>query len=182
MTTANKHPTYNIILCGFMGTGKTTVAQLIATRLGWRFADTDHVIELRQGRSVREIFAEEGEAFFRRQESALCLELGTWRRTVIATGGGIVLSPDNRAALERAGMVICLEAPPEELVLRLSRTLPDRPLLAGAVDPAQRIRELLAERAAAYAAVPYHIDTAGCTPRAVADAALELWNQTRQHQ
>src|SRR4051812_8953129 len=85
----------NIILCGFMGTGKTTIGQRVSARLDWQFIDTDQVIEARQGRLIREIFAQDGEPAFRRLESELCLELSSWRHMVIATGGGIVLNPDN---------------------------------------------------------------------------------------
>jgi shikimate kinase len=168
----------NIILCGFMGTGKTTVGELLAERLGWRFVDTDSLIETRLGgRPISQIFAEEGEAFFRRWESRICEELVRSKHEVIATGGGLVLNPANRAALNRAGMVVCLEAPADEIVARLHGAT-DRPLLAGA-DPLARIRELLATRAEAYSSLPYHIDTAGCSPEQVARQVLALWRKYR---
>jgi shikimate kinase len=165
----------NIILCGFMGTGKTTVGQIIAARLGWSFVDTDALIESRQGRSVQVIFAQEGEGPFRQLEHALCEELIGWRRTVIATGGGIVIDPVNRANLARAGLVICLEAPADEIMRRLADQT-DRPLLAGA-DPAQRIADLLARRAEAYRALPNRVNTAGLAPERVAERIIDLWEQ-----
>ncbi len=163
----------NIILCGFMGTGKTTVGKLVAERLGWRFVDTDQVIESRDGRSIKAIFAQDGEAAFRRMEAELCAELVGWRRTVIATGGGIVLEPANRENLASAGLVVCLEAPASEIVGRLSGVT-DRPLLADA-DPVVRINDLLAARAEAYSALPYHVNTAGCLPEHVAQQVIALW-------
>ncbi len=166
----------NIILCGFMGTGKTTIGRIIAGRLGWPFVDTDQVIEARQGKTIRAIFAEQGEPFFRRLESDLCVELAGWRQTVIATGGGIVVNADNRAALHRAGLVVCLDAPAEEIAERLAGVM-DRPMLAGD-DPIARVRELLAVRAEAYGAIPCHINTAGRAPEILADEVIKLLGQT----
>jgi shikimate kinase len=171
----------NIILCGFMGTGKTTVGRLVAAQLGWQFEDLDHIIETRQGKPIREIFAEQGEAAFRRLEADLCAELVNWRQHVIATGGGAVVDPANRASLQRAGLVICLDAPAEEIVARLAGMpagVTDRPMLSGA-DPVQRVRELLAKRSGAYNAIPYHIDTAGCSPEGTAEAIIALWREAQ---
>lgn len=169
----------NIILCGFMGTGKSTVGRLVAARLGWPFVDTDAVIEAREGKPIRQIFAEQGEPYFRALEVGLCREIATeWRGRVIATGGGIVIDPQNREALTRAGLVICLTAPADVLYERL-RGETDRPLLAGS-DPAARIAELLQARAAAYGALPHQIDTVRCTPAHVADAVLALWEGQNQ--
>jgi shikimate kinase len=167
----------NIILCGFMGTGKSTVGRLIADRLGWRFVDTDQLIEARVGRTVSQIFAQNGEAFFRQWESRICQELIEARHTVIATGGGIVLAPPNREALNRAGLVVCLDAPATEIVARLHGAT-DRPLLAGA-DPVARVTELLAARAGAYSAIRCHVDTAGKTPQEVASRIVALWEAER---
>ena len=163
----------NIILCGFMGTGKSTVGRLIAERLGWRFVDTDQLIEERAGRTVKDIFAQDGEAVFRQWESRICQELAALQKTVIATGGGIVLNPDNRDALARAGLVVCLDAPASEIVARLAGVT-DRPLLAGA-DPVTRVAELLAARASAYGALEHHVATAGKTPQEVAALVMAVW-------
>lgn len=168
----------NIILCGFMGTGKTTIGQIIAGRLGWPFVDTDQVIEERQGKTIHTIFAEQGEPFFRRLESDLCVELADWQQTVIATGGGTVVNPENRAALQRAGLVVCLDAPAEAIAARLAGVT-DRPMLAGN-DPVARIRDLLTLRTAAYGAIPCHVDTAGRTPEAIADEVIQLWAQNKR--
>ncbi|MEP7288715.1 MAG: shikimate kinase [Chloroflexota bacterium] len=177
MTTSNRPPN-NIILCGFMGTGKTTVGQYLAATLRWPFVDTDRLIEQRQGKSISAIFAENGEPFFRQIESALCEEMIAWRRTVIATGGGIVLKAENRDALNRAGVVVCLEAPAHEIVERLVGKT-DRPLLMGS-NPEARVNELLAVRASAYAALPHHIDTAGRSSKKVARSVLVLWKHIQR--
>ncbi len=170
----------NIILCGFMGTGKTTVGKLVAARLGWRFVDTDNLIEARLGgRPVSRIFAEDGEAVFRQWESRICEDLARSEHDVIATGGGVVLNPANREALSRAGMVVCLEAPAEEIVARLAGVT-DRPLLAGA-DPHARVGELLAVRAEAYGALPSHVNTSGCSPEQVAGTIITLWSKYRAY-
>jgi shikimate kinase len=170
----------NIILCGFMGTGKTTVGKLLAAQLGWRFVDTDDLIAAQLGgRSIKQIFAEDGEPFFRMWESRICDELAWSSRHVIATGGGAVLNPANRDALNRAGMVVCLEASPDEIVTRLAGVT-DRPLLTGA-DPRVRVRELLAARAGAYGALPFHVNTSGCSPEEVSGRIITLWGQYCAH-
>src|SRR5947208_11489758 len=94
---SSRHPV--IFLVGYRGSGKTTVARALADRLGWTWADADVVLEARHGRSIRQIFAEEGEAGFRDKEAALLEDLCGLRRHVIATGGGIVLRPENRRRL-----------------------------------------------------------------------------------
>lgn len=151
--------TINIVLTGFMGTGKTTVGHLLAARLGYAFVDTDEMIVQRDGRPIPTIFAEEGEAYFRGLETAVSLELSTQSDLVIATGGRLMLDPINAEVLERNGRVFCLTASPEEIVARVGGG--GRPLL-DVPDPAVRIRELLAERAAGYGRYP-QIDTTGKT-------------------
>ncbi|MBX3083050.1 MAG: shikimate kinase [Anaerolineae bacterium] len=170
----------NIILCGFMGTGKSTIGRIVASRLGWQFVDTDQVIETRQGRTIREIFEGTGEDAFRQLETDLCKELATWTNHVVATGGGIVLRPENRDLLRQAGMVICLEASAEEIFRRLQHAT-NRPLLSSP-DPQQRIRELLEARAEAYGSLPYHLNTAGCKPSDTANLVIRLWkSRSRKH-
>lgn len=170
----------NIILCGFMGTGKSTIGRIVAARLGWEFADTDTLIEEQQGYTVREIFEQQGEAVFRQLETDLCAAMSTWQENVIATGGGIVLRQENRDHLQRAGLVICLEAPAEEIYRRLQHAT-NRPLLQSD-DPLQRIRELLAERAEAYGALPLHIGTVGMRPGETASMIIRLWKERKKRQ
>lgn len=164
----------NLVLTGFMGTGKTTIGRLVAERLGLPFLDMDAEIERRAGQPVKAIFASQGEAAFRQMEHDLCQELAARRGLVIATGGGALLDPASRASLNDSGLVICLTAEPEALVARLAG-VDDRPLLHGD-DPAGRIRALIASRQAVYAALPFQLDTTHLTPEGVMEAVLDLWH------
>lgn len=200
-----------LVLVGMMGAGKTTVGRALAARLGWAFLDLDDLVEQAAGRTVGALFAQEGEAGFRRREEQALAWALALERVVIATGGGVVLSEANRAKLAAEPWVVWLEAPPEELARRLAGPeAAGRPLLAGSVagaaaeeavseavsmvgasrklgaSPAggppdhppaglaQRLAQLLQERAGAYAAVArYRIPTAGRPVAAVTEAVLE---------
>src|SRR5262245_38860810 len=109
----------NLILVGFMGTGKTSAGQAVAARLGWQFVDTDLMIEARCGRPVAAIFAEEGEAAFRAAEAETVREAAALRHAVIATGGGVLNDPANLAALQASGVLVCLTALPEVILARV---------------------------------------------------------------
>jgi len=139
----------NIILTGFMGTGKTTVGKLLAAELGYEFIDTDTVIATRCGFSIPEIFRESGEAAFRRMEADLVRELAEREGLVIATGGRLMLDSANEAALSRKGMVFCLVATPDIILSRLKKNRHSRPLL-NVPNPGERIVELLQQRAEGY--------------------------------
>ena len=153
----------NVVLTGFMGTGKSTVGKLAARALGYAFVDTDHLIEERAGRTIPEIFREEGEAAFREMEHAVAVELSEREGLVIATGGRLMLDPANAAALEGSGRVFCLTAAPEEILRRVSADGPAmRPLLAVA-DPMERILSLLEERREGYGRFP-QLSTTGKSP------------------
>jgi shikimate kinase len=118
----------NIFLVGLMGAGKTTVGRLLAKRLGRRFIDTDHEIEARCGVKIPTIFEMEGESGFRKREAQVIDELTQEKNLVLATGGGAVLSPENRTNLHERGVVFYLRANPHELWLR-TRNDKGRPLL-----------------------------------------------------
>ncbi|MEW5986475.1 MAG: 3-dehydroquinate synthase [Chloroflexota bacterium] len=142
-----------IVLTGFMGTGKSTVGRALAARTGRTFIDTDELIEQRTGRAIAEIFADEGELFFRQWESKIAQELGGQPDLVIATGGRLMLDPLNAAALGHNALVFCLTAEPEEIVARLQGDAARRPLLQSP-NVADRIRQLLSGRAQAYGRFP----------------------------
>ena len=140
----------NIVLTGFMGTGKTTVGRLLAERLGYEFVDTDRLIEERHGK-IGDLFRSVGEEGFRRIERDLATELADRERLVISTGGRMMLDPHNVASLSRNGRVFCLVATPDEIFDRVVNddSKIERPLLS-VPDPHRRIVELLAERSPDY--------------------------------
>jgi shikimate kinase len=162
----------NIILTGFMGTGKSTVGKILAERLGYGFVDTDELIVAQSGRTIAEIFEADGEAVFRQMEAAVAEQLAGERGLVIATGGGFMLNAANAEAMERSGQVFCLKAPAEEILRRLEADDNRRPLLAVA-NPFERIETLLAEREAEYGRF-VGVENAGKTPGEIATQIIHL--------
>jgi shikimate kinase/3-dehydroquinate synthase len=146
----------NVVLIGFMGTGKTAVGRSVAARLGRPFIDTDTLIEGRAGRPVSEIFAEEGEEAFRRLEADVVAAASAQDGVVIATGGGVVLNRENMARLRRTGVIVALRADPEAILARVGAGC-DRPLLG--TDPGARVRRLLEERDDLYQDADLTLDT-----------------------
>jgi shikimate kinase/3-dehydroquinate synthase len=164
----------NLILTGFMGTGKTTIGRETARRLDRPFVDMDAELEARAGKSIPRIFAEFGEATFRQQETALCEELSTQRGLVIATGGGALVNPANRALMMSSGNVVCLSCAVDEILQRARvGDSTDRPLL-DVPNPRAEIHRLLEVRRAAYAALPWQIDTTGLSTAAVATRVIQF--------
>ncbi|MFP5579015.1 MAG: shikimate kinase [Acidimicrobiia bacterium] len=162
-------PGANIVLTGFMGTGKSTVGRLVAERLGRDHVDTDALIESRHG-PIAELFSTHGEDHFRRLERQVAAELATRSGLVVSTGGRTMLDPENQATLGTTGVVVCLSASVAELVERLRDEADHRPLLRDG-DPAERIAALLAERASGYGRFP-QVATDGLTPDEVAEAVI----------
>ena len=168
-----------LALVGYRGTGKSTVGRILAERTGRPFVDTDREIEARAGRSIRSIFALDGEAAFREWESRVLRDL-TARLAggVVATGGGAVLLDANRKALRDFGFVIWLSADPDTLARRLQsshRGVEDRPSLTPAGTLAE-IADVLEARSALYREAAHAVvETAGRTPEEVADAVLDAW-------
>ncbi|OQA23936.1 MAG: Shikimate kinase [Verrucomicrobia bacterium ADurb.Bin345] len=163
----------NIVLVGFMGTGKSATAKLAARQLGREFVDMDATIEERAGRSISEIFRTDGESVFREIERSLVKELAARRELVIAAGGGVVLNPDNISDFKSTGVVICLNAAPSVILQRV-RGNAGRPLLESG-DKAQRILELLETRRPLYGAIPFQLDTTYLTPEGAASNVVELF-------
>jgi len=137
----------------------------------------DAVIEAREGRTVRAIFEAKGEAHFRESESALCAELSQRSDLVIATGGGTLVNPNNRAQFGDAS-VVCLDTTADDILKRVGNA-DDRPLLAGG-EPLKRMQALLDVRREAYAQIQIHLDTTGKTIEQVADQAIALFNAQLQ--
>lgn len=138
----------NLYLVGFMGTGKSTVGRLVAQRLGFRLLDSDQEIEQQQGRTIAEIFAQDGEPAFRALERAFVEGGHPTERAVVACGGGLVVQPGLADELRRRGVVVCLHASLTTVLERTSRHR-HRPLL-NVEDPAERIRTLYAAREPVY--------------------------------
>jgi shikimate kinase len=156
----------NVVLTGFMGTGKTTVGRLLADHLGRDFVDTDlHIVE-RHG-PIDAMFAEHGEGRFRQLERETAEELAEQTRLVIATGGRMMIDAANAEILGSTGHVICLVASLDTILERVDadRAGATRPMLAGD-DVRHRVAELMAERAEAYARFD-QIDTNGLTPEQI---------------
>ncbi len=162
----------NIVLTGFMGTGKTTVGRLLAERLGLVFVDTDDLIVERHG-PIPDIFRSRGEATFRAFEREVARELALARGLVIATGGRLMLDAENASALGQTGPVFCLLAEPETILRRAGsgEGASQRPLLAGD-DPLQRILTLLEDRKAGYGQF-LQVETEWRTPAEVVDELME---------
>ena len=155
-----------------MGAGKSTIGKYLADHLKLRFVDTDTEIEVRTGADIPWIFDVEGEAGFRERERQVVEELTGWDGIVLATGGGVVLAPENRHALASRGFVVYLYASVEEQVRRTRRDR-KRPLLRG-VDPEATLRQLMQVRDPLYREIADHvIDTDGCAPRAVAQQLVD---------
>ncbi|MBW4083625.1 shikimate kinase [Paenibacillus sp. S150] len=146
----------NIILVGMMATGKSTVGALLAEELGYELVDLDHVIIQNQGRSIAELFAEGGEAYFRKIESAVLKEMLEGEGRIISTGGGAVLAPGNAEMMLQRGLVVALTATEEEILARVSGDL-NRPLLAG--NAQKRVRTILEQRRDAYRFAHCTVDT-----------------------
>jgi len=139
----------NIVLIGFMGSGKSSVGKALAKRLGYDFIDTDMMIEKKAGCSINKIFETKGEEYFRDMESSILKDiLSTTRGGVISTGGGLPMRSKNREALKSIGKIVYLKASKETLVKRLSKDT-TRPLLKGE-DVAIRVEQLLKERSHIY--------------------------------
>lgn len=163
----------NIVLIGFMGTGKSAIGRAISRRLKALHIDTDHEVESYKGCKIPQIFATEGEEGFRSAERTVLNNLASRSNTaykgsfklVVSTGGGTPLKPDNAGVLKRIGDIVWLTASVDTIVKRVSRNIDQRPLLSGYRDnPAKRVEELLYERNSKYAALAdYNVDTSDFT-------------------
>ena len=164
----------NIVLVGFMGSGKTTVGKLIAEKTGMTLLDMDSIIADRAGKTINEIFADEGEAHFRALEHSLALELAATEGNIISTGGGIVLNAQNITAFEETGLVVCLLVDAETVLDRVKHDS-SRPLLAG--DKEANIIQLLENRKTLYESITHKIDTSGRpSPEPTAQEIIGLYH------
>lgn len=161
----------NIVIFGFMGTGKTAVASFVAKRLHFSFIDTDALIEEKAGKTISKIFEEEGEEAFRRMEKEVIKEVASKEKCVIATGGGVVLDKENVEMLKKNGFLVCLFASPEKIYERTAKE--GRPLLKG--NKKKKILHLLKERAHLYEQFEHKIDTSSASVEEVAEKIISLF-------
>ena len=151
----------NIVLVGFMGTGKTSIGKRLSAQLRMRYTDTDDIIERDSGRHISDIFAEDGEPAFRELESEAVRKVSELDNYIISTGGGVVLREANMVALKRNGIIFCLTATAEEIYRRVQHQ-PHRPLLQ-TPDPLTKIKSMLEERHPYYVKADYMVETTGRT-------------------
>ncbi len=162
-------------MTGFMATGKTTVAKLIAAKLGWEAIDLDELIESEAGCPVSEIFEKFGEKHFRELESRALVSALTRINMVLATGGGVLVREENRKLLERI-FVVNLSAPWEEILKRISRDGDTRPL---AGEGEERLKEIFLNRKVLYDSIARQVDTAGIAPEEVADRIVLMYEEEK---
>ncbi|MEN6413525.1 MAG: shikimate kinase [Veillonellales bacterium] len=165
----------NVVLIGFMGTGKTSVGRLLAARLHRPFIDTDSKIEQESGITVSEMFKQYGEAYFREQEKAVIAKVSRYTNTVIATGGGVVTSAGNMTRLKRNGIIIALQASLEVILERTERCNV-RPLL-DCPDRRRTVAALLRAREPLYGIADFTVDTSSLSPQQITDDIMNFFRQ-----
>ncbi|HEX4120295.1 MAG TPA: shikimate kinase [Verrucomicrobiae bacterium] len=180
MQNQNQNPRliHNLALVGFMGVGKSSVGRLAAELLHFEFIDTDEWIQAQTGKTIPDIFAQNGEEAFRKLEESAAHSLLSRRNVVISAGGGFVANPENLLSLKSHALVVCLWASPETIWDRV-RTQTHRPLLQSA-DPLEKIRELLQQRSPAYHQADAMIHTGFRSPREVAHQVLHQFRLARK--
>jgi len=164
----------NLVLVGFMGSGKSAVGRRIAERLGLTFIDMDAEIERAAGRKIADIFAQEGESYFRFLERREAMKLAQRQDLAIATGGGVVLDPDNLKDFRKTGVVVCLFVDGETAFERTKRAT-HRPLLKSD-DPRRRLEELLAKRQPLYQQIENVVDTRGRSIETIVEDVIRIYH------
>jgi shikimate kinase len=168
----------SVILTGPMGSGKTSIGQLLSAQLGYEFIDLDALIVEKVGKSINQLFADEGEISFRDHESAVLSALVGRQNIVLSTGGGVVVREQNRQQLHTLGLVVNLTASVKELAKRLLKVT-DRPLLTGDEPLEARIERIMIDREQFYADADIRIDTTGKTLEDVAAIILSFCMKRR---
>jgi shikimate kinase len=161
----------NIVLTGFMGTGKTAVGKELARLLDMKLIDVDTEIEVSRDMTINEIFKEFGEPVFREIETDMIKKVSRDKQVIISTGGGAVLKQENMETLRETGIIVCLMASPETILGRTGST-DDRPLLL-VENPLEKIRELMDFRKPYYEKADIVIETEGKTPLQIAEEIVE---------
>lgn len=164
----------NIVLIGFMGTGKSAVGKELAKQLKVRFVSTDDIIEEKEKRTIAKIFEKSGEPYFRKIEKEVIKEAVALDDVVIAAGGGAVLDEENMANLKKRGTIFCLTATPETIYKR-TKNYKHRPLL-NVADPIAKIKELMEKRSSFYARADHQVDTCQKSVKEVAEEIKQVLN------
>ena len=159
----------NVVLTGFMGTGKSAVGKILAKKLGWQYFDIDQIIEDEVGIKISEIFAKKGEPYFREVESSAVKLLAMLDDVVISCGGGVVLKSENMDELEKKGVIVCLTASVDKILQRTKGE--SRPLL-NVKNPAEKVREMLKKREPYYKRCRLMIDTTEYSAEDVAEQII----------
>jgi shikimate kinase len=167
----------NIVLAGFMGTGKTEVGRELARLLDMKLIDVDTEIEKSQKMAINEIFKQFGEPWFREIETEMIKKVAENENIIISAGGGAVLKQENMDTLKKNGIIVCLTATPETILKRTSNNR-GRPLLL-VENPLERIKELLNFRKPFYEKADVMIDTEGKTPLQIAEEIMEKVKEKR---
>ena len=167
----------NIVLIGFMGTGKSAIAKRLASFLQWKSYDIDTIIEQEQSANIPEIFTTLGEERFREIETEIISRISHRTGVIISTGGGAPTIAENMLALKRNGIIVRLIASPET-ILKRAGDLKSRPMLANTPDPLARIEELLKEREPHYSKADITIDTDGKSLKEVIMMIVKAVEQT----
>ena len=172
--TQNNQNYKNIFLVGFMGAGKSTVGRILADKIGYRYCDADKFIETHAGTTITQIFADQGEKYFRDLESESMEFLSTKEKQVIATGGGVIQRDRNWDAMKNGGITVYLKAPIEVIWERIKDSK-DRPLLQ-VENPLETARELLNKRTLLYEKADLIVDTSDLSLEEVAEEIIKAMN------
>lgn len=164
----------NIVLCGFMGCGKSTIGRALAEKLNMKLIDTDTYIEKKEGMSISEIFTTKGEDYFRNAELEVCRELSELRSCIISTGGGTLLKEENAAEIKKGGTVFFLNVSPQTVLTRL-RYDTTRPLLQRE-DKEKAVNDLMDQRMPLYKKAADYVVNAEEPPRKVCAKIVSLYN------
>ena len=162
----------NIYLVGFMGTGKTSVGRELAKKKKCCFADLDELIELKEGRSISDIFSKKCEPYFRRAEKSVLAQVSRERNFVVACGGGVVINRENIDRMKESGVIVCLKATPAAILKRTAKAA-NRPLL-NTPDPKVAIAHLLKLRAPYYALADKFVDTSKLSVKDVVARVVKI--------
>ena len=167
----------NIVLCGFMGCGKSTVGKQLSERMGMRLVDTDSYIEQKEGMTISEIFAEKGEDYFRSLEHEVCKELSNLRSSIISTGGGTLLKDENVKAVKKSGIVFLLNVSSNTVLTRL-KSDNTRPLLQRE-DKEKAVKMMLSQRTPLYNRAADYVIDAEESPRKICTRIINIYNSVK---